>query len=197
MDEDAKDDIEVGENTEDVASFEDEETSDRCEEKLLKVKAELKKCLAEKDEYLNGWQRARADFVNAKKSHDKEVSDLGKIALESFVVKILPVVDSFEVAFANKERWEKVDSEWRVGVEGIYSKLMDTLRRSGLEEIGALGERFDINVHQPVSTVPVTDEDKDDVVTEIVQKGYRLGNRVVRPCKVIVGQLAEEPQNNN
>ncbi|MEK7066114.1 MAG: nucleotide exchange factor GrpE [Patescibacteria group bacterium] len=189
MEDDTKDNIIVEEDQGDGVSFED--TPDKCMEKLGKVKEELKKCLVEKDEYLNGWQRSRADFVNAKKSHDKEMVDLGKIALESFVVKILPVVDSFEMAMADKTKWEKVDKDWRVGVEGIYSKLLDTLRKSGLEEVGAPGEKLDINIHQPVRAVSVTDKEKDDTVTEVVEKGYKLGDRIIRASKVIVGQLAE------
>ena len=190
MEDETKDNIIIEEDQGDGVSF--EETSDKCVEKLGRVKEELKKCISEKDEYLNGWQRSRADFVNAKKSHDKDMAELGKTALESFVIKILPVVDSFEIAMADKTKWEKVDKEWRIGVEGIYSKLLDTLRKSGLEEVGLTGESFDINIHQPVSTVPVTEKEKDDIVTEVVEKGYKLGDRVIRASKVIVGQLEEE-----
>ena len=83
---------------------------------------------------------------------------------------------------------EPVPESWRAGFSGIYSKMLETLGRRGLKEIGRTGEKFDVNQEEPVAVVPVDKEELDDTVTEVLQKGYSVNGRVIRPAKVIIGQ---------
>ena len=78
--------------------------------KIKKIKEELKKCQAEKQEYLDGWQRVKADFVNLKKRSEKDRTAFAKYANENFILELLPALDSFDQAFGNKEAWEKADA---------------------------------------------------------------------------------------
>ena len=149
-------------------------------ETVKKLREKLKKVTEEKQAYLNGWQKDKADFLNARK-RDKEEKD-------QF---ILLVLQSFEIAFANKESWEKVDKNWRVGVEYIYNQLKSVLESSGLKEINPFSQKFDPTRDEAVEYVPVTDEKQNHVVIEVIQKGYSLNGRQLVAPKVKVGEYKE------
>ncbi|MFA5987704.1 MAG: nucleotide exchange factor GrpE [Candidatus Paceibacterota bacterium] len=166
-------------------------------QKVKKLKEELASCSAEKKEYLDGWQRAKADFINYKRSSEREKEDLTKFANASIVSDILSALDAFDIAFANKESWEKVDKNWRTGVEGLHSKLIAALTTNGLEEITAIGEKLNPAEHQPIGIKPVDTLEEDEKVTSVFQKGYKLKGRVLRPAKVIVGSYSENNEDIN
>lgn len=155
---------------------------------LKKLREKLKACEAEKQEYLTGWQRAKADFVNARKVDAHEREEFARFATEKVLLDMLGVADSFEMAFAHKESWEKVDAGWRTGVESIYSQLLTAFERHGLVPFGVPGERFDPRLHAAAHTVPVADSKDDDTVILVVQRGYRLHDKIVRPARVTVGE---------
>ncbi|HVY55169.1 MAG TPA: nucleotide exchange factor GrpE, partial [Thermodesulfobacteriota bacterium] len=98
---------------------------------------EIDKIKAERDEYLAGWQRAKADFANHKKQTEAMMKEFRTMANEGLVEELLPVLSSFEMAFANKAAWEKADRNWRSGVEYIYGQLKGVLDQNGLKEVGA------------------------------------------------------------
>ena len=150
---------------------------------LKKLREKLQKCEAEKKEYLDGWQRMRADFANARKEEDLRRGELIKFASEGLVEDLLPVLDSFGMAFANKEAWEKVDANWRKGVEYIHAQMLSVLESRGLAEVGVLGEKVDPRLHIEIEQVP-GDASKAGTVVEVIQKGYRLHSKVIRPAKV-------------
>lgn len=158
-------------------------------EQIKKLREKLKKCVKEKQEYLDGWQRSKADFVNAKKKDEELRAELLSFAKSGLILDLLSSVDSFEMAFTNKSAWESVDKNWRVGIEHIYSQLLKTLGEHGLEQFDPNGEQFDPNRHDSVESV-VTDKKEDDhKVLEVMHKGYILGGKIIRPAKVKVGQL--------
>ena len=157
---------------------------------LKKLREKLHKCEAEKKEYLDGWQRMRADFANARKEEDMRRGELIKFASEGLVEDMLPVLDSFSMAFANKESWEKVDTNWRKGVEYIHAQMLSVLESRGLVEVGVVGEKIDPRLHIEIEQVP-GDESKSGTVVEVIQKGYRLHNKVIRPAKVKGGSTHE------
>lgn len=162
-------------------------------ETIKKLRDKLKKAEAEKQEYLTGWQRAKADLVNARKRDDEERKEFMKFANERLVEDIIPVLESFDMAMGNKEAWEKVDKNWRVGVEYIYTQLKKALSDNGLEEVApVIGSKFDHAIHEAASYEPVTDEKLDHAVTAIVQKGYTLNGKVLRVPKVKVGEFKKE-----
>ncbi len=168
----------------DDVQFEDIEDEENPGAALKKLREKLHKCEGEKKEYLDGWQRMRADFANARKEDDSRRGEMIKFASEGLVEDLLPVLDSFGMAFANKEAWEKVDANWRKGVEYIHAQILSVLESRGLQEIGIVGEKLDPRNHIATEVVETEDTAKEDTVSEIVQKGYRLHNKVIRPAKV-------------
>jgi len=157
--------------------------------KLKELREKLKKSEAERLEYLSGWQRAKADLINARKRDEEDKKEFTKYANEDLIGEILTVLDSFDMAFANKEAWEKVDPNWRKGVEYIYSQLISTLERFGLKVIVPVGEKFDPNHHISIENVAVTDKSKDGMIVEVIQKGYEMNGKVIRAPKVKVGEF--------
>lgn len=169
--------------------FEDGDISAKTEEKIKGLKEKLQKCLAERKDYLDGWQRAKADFLNFKKGEEKSKDDFVKFAKESLVNELIPILDSFQMAFSNKEAWEKADKNWRVGIEYIYSQLLVVLKTNGLEEISPKQEIFDPWKHDCVETIEITEEKMDGMVIETMRDGYSLNGKVVRAAKVKVGKF--------
>jgi molecular chaperone GrpE len=162
------------------------------EEHIRKLREKLAACRAEKQEYLDGWQRLKADFVNYKKRADDEKSDFIKFSREGIITDLLPVLESFQMAFANKESWEKVDPSWRKGVEYIHTQLIQTLQSYGLTEENPLGKMFDPKEETAVGTVPISDTSKYHIIAEVIQVGYKLGGRYIKSPKVkIYGDAAD------
>ena len=181
--------------TEDVSTQDDSDTlddsvvaEDNAVEAVKKLKEKLKISEKERMEYLTGWQRAKADLVNARKRDEADRQEFMKFANERLIDGLLPVLESFDMAMGNKDAWEKVDKNWRVGVEYIYTQLKKVLADSGLVEINPLGEKFDINRDEATEYVPVTDESDDHKIVAVLQKGYILNGRPMRPPKVKVGE---------
>lgn len=159
-------------------------------EKILKLKEKIKKLQAEKEEYMNGWQRERADFVNFKKRAEEEKKDYIKFANENLLEELLAVLESFDMAFMNKEQWNSVPESWRVGVEYIHSQLIKILDDNGLKEFTpVIGDKFDVNLHIAEETAPVQEEKKDGLIIGIKKKGYILNNKIIVAPKVIVGEF--------
>jgi molecular chaperone GrpE len=153
---------------------------------LKKVRADLKACKTEKEEYLTGWQKERADFVNYRKQEDDRKAIFSEAMRERILTRFLSVIDSFNMAFANKEAWEKVDENWRKGVEYIYAQLNTIFEEYGVKEIGEVGENFDPNIHQSIDVVETDKKEQDHTIANVIQKGYKLGERIIRAVRVNV-----------
>ena len=172
------------------------EAEDEAEPKdaLKKLREKLATCVEEKQGYLNGWQRDKAEFLNARKRDEERQKELVKYANEDLILDLLPVLDSFEMAKANKEAWEKVDKNWRVGVEYIQSQILAILQKSGLIELNPLGQDYSPLEHEAIEMVPLTGEQasgatsQDGKIVTVINKGYKLGDRIIRPPKVKVGE---------
>ena len=158
---------------------------------LKKLREDLKACKKEKEEYLTGWQKERADFANYKKGEDDRKTALKSLMQESILNRFLTVLDSFNMAFANKESWSKVDENWRKGVEYIYGQLNTIFEEYGIKSIGEVGEKFDPNIHQSMELTPTDKKELDHTVSNVIQKGYKLGDRVMRPARVNVYEYKE------
>lgn len=156
---------------------------------IKKLKEKVKKLEAEKIEYLTGWQRSKADMINARKRDEDERKDYMKFANENLIADLMPALDSFDMAMGNKEAWEKVDKNWRVGVEYIYSQLFKALAENGLKEINPVNEKYDHALHEAVSNEMVTDESLDQKIIQVIQKGYSLNGKVLKVPKVKVGEF--------
>ena len=161
---------------------------------LKKLREDLKVCKKEKEEYLIGWQKERADFANYRKREDDRKAMFSEAIRERILTRFLTVLDSFNMAFTNKEAWEKVDENWRRGVEYIYSQFLAIFEEYGVKEIGAVGENFDTNIHQSMELVPTEKKELGHTVSNVIQKGYKLGERVIRAARVNVYEY-KEPEN--
>jgi len=157
-------------------------------EAIKRLREKLKKSEAERMEYLTGWQRAKADLINARKRDEEDRREFVKFANERLVDGLIPVLDSFELATGNKEAWEKADKNWRTGVEYILGQLKKALNDAGLEEVNPIGLKFDPSRDEAAEYAPVDSEDKDHIILAVVQKGYTLNGRLMRPPKVKVGE---------
>ena len=134
------------------------------------------------DEGLNTkYLRLMADFQNYKRRTEKEKNDIYSYANEKLVAQLLDVMDSFERALGH----ECTDAGYAEGMKMIFKQLSDVLEKSGLEEIKALGEDFDPNFHNAVMTED-NDEFESGKVTAVMQKGYMLNNKLIRPSMVKV-----------
>ncbi len=176
-----------------VLEFEfNEDGEEDLKKTLKKFRAELKQAQKEKQEYLTGWQKERADFSNYKKQEDERRAVYSEAMRERILSRFLTVVDSFNMAFANKEAWEKVDENWRKGVEYIYSQMNSIFEEYGIKPVGEEGEAFDPNIHQSIDIVETDKKELEHKVANIIQKGYKLGERVIRPARVNVYEYKGE-----
>ncbi|MGB2876384.1 MAG: nucleotide exchange factor GrpE [Gaiellaceae bacterium] len=137
---------------------------------------------AERDEYLNDLKRVAADFENYRKRAARDQESLVARAHERLVKELLPVLDDLERALAAAEEHEEAKLE--DGVRLVHQELRSALNREGLAEIETNG-RFDPHVHEALLSQPSGDQ-AEGTVLEVVQKGYRLGDRVLRPARVVV-----------
>ncbi|MCC6520502.1 nucleotide exchange factor GrpE [Candidatus Nomurabacteria bacterium] len=156
---------------------------------VKKLREDLKKAREEKQEYLTGWQRAKADYVNLERSEETKRKELRAHITAGFVEDLLPTLDSFDMAFANKEAWEKVGANWRAGVEYIYQQLVRTVEDYGVKKVGVLGEVFNPTIHEAIEMVPTEQEDQDHMVASVIQYGYIAGERIIRPARVKVFEV--------
>jgi molecular chaperone GrpE len=171
------------------ASIDSDNMSDP-KEKIAKLKEKIKVLTVEKDEYMNGWQRERADFVNFKKRSDEEKKEYIKFANENLLEEMLTVLESFDMAFMNKEQWNSVPENWRVGVEYIHSQLVKILDENGLKEfVPKIGDKFDVKLHVAEEVTPVDSESADGVIKEIKKKGYIMNGKIIIAPKVVVGEF--------
>jgi len=172
----------------------------RKETTLEDLKKILEKCQKEKAEYLAGWQRSRADFLNYKKEEMERISEILKYAGEELILKILPILDNFDLAEKklprnNNDENSKGPLPPEEGVYGasikgilqIKTQLQDFLKSQGVEEIKCLGKKFDPNFQEAVEEVEKKEVESGTVIEEI-QKGYRLHGKVIRPAKVKVAK---------
>ncbi len=179
--------------TDDV-TFETEGDSDMQKDPMdiiKKLKAKIKTIEAERIEYLNGWQRARADYANFKKQTEDDRSQMIAYANKNLVEEVLPVMESFDMAMGNKESWEQVPANWRVGVEYIAQQLRSILENHGVTEINPLNQPFDLTKHEAVAHVPVNKKEDDHKIIAVVKKGYLYKGSVLVPARVNVGEFKE------
>ena len=144
---------------------------------------------AERDERLNDLKRVAAEFENYRKRVARDQESLVARAHERLVKELLPVLDDLERALAAAEQHEEAALE--EGVRLVHRELDDALRREGLAEIETAG-RFDPHVHEALLSQPSDAE--EGTIIEVVQKGYQLGDRVVRPARVVVAAPEPEPE---
>ncbi len=152
------------------------------EEKLELIQAALEVSEAKAAEYLDGWQRAKAEFTNYRKRQERE-RELARFETVGRVAKrYLPIVDDLERAL-NERPIEGEGASWSEGIELVYRKLINILEAEGVTLIEANNEMFDPNLHEAV-VQSESDEHESGQVIEVLQTGYKMGDRVLRPAVV-------------
>jgi len=137
----------------------------------------------EKDKYI----RLYAEFENYRKRTAKEKLEMFETAAENVIKNLLPVLDDFERAMAEMKK--NNENELLKGVELIYDKFKKTLEKEGLKPIEVKkAEDFDPEIHEAIAQIPVQEEDMKNKIVDVVEKGYRLGNKVIRFPKVVTGR---------
>ena len=149
------------------------------QEELNKKITELEK---QKSEYLAGWQRARADFLNYKKEEMERVKGFLEYANEEFVLRVLPILDNFEIV--EKKIADNLKNDENIkGLLLVKKQIQDFLKSQGVEAVKSVGEKFDPNLHEVVEEIEIKDREKG-VIVEEVQKGYKINGRLLKPAKV-------------
>jgi len=170
--------------------MEEKEEKQSSFEEEKKKKEELEKKLIEcqklRDEYLAGWQRSRADFLNYKKEELKRIAEVAEFTKRELVLKILEILDNLERAIEQVSEKEK-DSEWTKGIIQIREQFRKFLSEEKVEEIKAEGERFNPDFHEAVDEIEVSGKESGYIV-DVLEKGYLLNGQVLRPAKVRVSK---------
>jgi len=179
MDEELEKDLSVQET--ELNAEESENGSENEEE--LSIEEQLKENLAkEKDKFL----RLFAEFENFKKRTSKERIDLFKTAGQDVIVSMLPILDDFDRAL--KELSKSEDNELFKGVELISNKFSETLKNKGLAEMEiGQGDTFDAEIHDAVTQIPAPDKKLKGKIIDVIEKGFKLGDKIIRHPKVVVG----------
>lgn len=143
---------------------------------------ERERLIAERDEYLDALQRLKAEFDNYRKRHERERQAMAQGAAREVVRGLLPVMDNLERAVAALgDQGDQIVA----GLEMVRGQLQGLLAGQGVEEIEALGHEFDPTVHEAIAQIP-SPEHPEGTVVEVVEKGYRHSETVLRPTKVVV-----------
>ena len=149
--------------------------------KVTSEKEDLKQIKAELEDITDRYKRVLAEFENSKKRNQKERENLYNSILSDIIEMILPILDNLE----NAAKVEPKDEEYKKGIELVLKQFQDTLKSKGVEEIKALGETFDPELHEAVSSVQDPEKKEKEIVQEY-RKGYKIGTKVIRHSMVVV-----------
>jgi molecular chaperone GrpE len=182
---------------EEIESSADEEEAEAeaDRDELAELRSELEETKAQATEYLNGWQRAQAEFANYRKRQEAEWAQMRARATADVLQKILPAVDDFERALSASPD-DMDQSTWRAGIIMIKAKLDTILESEGVTSIETAGQPFDPTYHEAVTYEEADGYEEGQIIGE-VQKGYMLGERILRPALVRVAKAPLSPSEEN
>jgi molecular chaperone GrpE len=150
--------------------------------KLAKLKEELETIKKERAEYLDGWQRCKADMVNSRREAEEARVRASESGRDNFILALLPALDSFDMAMQG-EAWQNVDKVWRIGVESIKTQIAQVLTEHGVTAFGLIGDTFDPSLHEPISE---EEGGEAHTIAKIFRRGYKTKNRILRPAQVAI-----------
>jgi len=160
-------------------------------ERIELLEAQLQAALQRADDAEAGWQRARADFANLKRRIEEERISLAAAASDRLLGRVLELADDFDLAIEHVPD-DVRGSPWMGGIEAIDRKLRALLEAEGVQSMGGEGEPFDPRTQQAISYEDATDV-PDGTVMKILQRGYTIGDRVLRPALVAVARNDTDP----
>ena len=182
--EDTNEEEQMLEQDEQEEELEISETVEVDETEMLKE--EILTLQQQSGEYLDGWQRERAEFANYKKRTDRERQQLQHNISGNIIRKYLEILDDLERALQNKPTDDE-GASWAEGIELVYRKFLTALEAEGVLPMEVANQQFDPNLHEAISQEP-SDEFESGQVIEVVRSGYMIGERVLRPATVRVAQ---------
>jgi len=142
---------------------------------VKKLRERLHTAEKERGEYLEGWQRARADFVNLKRDEDMRKGHAEERIKAALGEDLVPVLDSFEMALQHNKTKE---------LEVLYKQLLDSLKRIGVEQFGKVGDTFDPKKFEALQETPTDDEAADNTVASVFRSGYAINDYIIRAAQV-------------
>ena len=174
------DDFTIEDNVEDMGDM------GAAQAKIKKLREQLAEAQQKRDEYLDGWQRCKADMVNTKQEYARQAQRSSERAVDTLIEDLIPALDGFDMA-ASSSVWESVSPEWRSGIELIRGQIMDALARNGYKRFGAVGDAIDHRLHE------VVQEDENaagepNTISRVLRFGYQKDDRIIRPAQVIAKQ---------
>lgn len=188
MEEEIVSDNHINETQDDIGSSDVEAEATK---KIKQLKKELRSVEEERRKTAEDLQRAKAEFLNAKKRMNEDITVRIAREREDIISSLLPVCDSFQMAMQNTEQWEQVDPVWRKGVEAIYAQLQSLLEQYHVTQIKPTNEVFDPNVHEAVEEESTDDTSLHNTISKVVQSGYQIRRTdgttaLLRPARVVV-----------
>ncbi len=156
-------------------------TKKELESDLKDLKRELEQKEERVEELVNRLSYLQADLENIRKSHERERRETLRYATQGFIQEILPILDEFDLALKSMK---DMDDDFGSGIRMIYAHILKALQSEGLEEIPAEGRDFDPYVHEAVAYVEKGE--RPGAIVEVLQKGYRMRDRILRPSQVVV-----------
>ncbi len=163
---------------------EDSQVGDQYAKKIKSLKDKLEKCQSEKQEYLDGWQRAQADFINYKKNNESIFVQAKEVSTTEVVESLLPILDSFDMALNGN--FDDSFKKWLTGFEYVHQQFKRVLEQYGIEELNPLGAPFSPESHEALEEVVTDDESLDHTVAQVILKGYKTSKRIIRAAQVKV-----------
>lgn len=165
----------------------EDEMEEKAEQKIAKMREELTTCRKDKQEYMDGWQRAKADYVNAFKRFEGDLKSAKQGGVVKAVEALLPAFDALE---RSKEHLPaQAGGEFAEGFLAIAKQLESAFAGLGLEEIGTVGEKFDPALHEALGQDAAENAETDDTVTAVLEKGWKIDEFVIRPAKVRIAHF--------
>jgi molecular chaperone GrpE len=159
---------------------------------VVKLEKKVEELTQEKAETFAQMQRISADYANFQKRAPKQIADSVAYEKMGIIRSLLPSIDNFEHALNGAKTVDSLDS-FIEGIQLVFDHMIDALKVQGVERISSLGEQFDPSMHEAMMRRCEEGKPENEIVEEF-QSGYKVGDRVIRPCKVIVNKLPEEPQ---
>jgi len=155
------------------------------EEKMGTLRVKLKACEAEKMLALEEKERVRADFLNSKRRIEEQFAIDKERIIEKTLINFLPLLDTFDSALTQKE--ESAQGEWKKGIEAMQSLFQGILKSYDIEEIETDGKQFNPYEHEAVGNIPTDKLEHIDIILQVLQKGYKRKDTILRPAKVLIG----------
>ena len=163
------------------------------DKKVEKLEKELEELTAEKQDLFEQLQRVSADYANFQKRSPKQIADSVAYEKKAVLRSLLSSIDNFEHALshASTAKGKEALDNLTKGIQMVFDHMLDALKAHGVERIDALGQPFDPNLHEAMMRRSEPDKE-DDTVLEVYQAGYRIGEQVLRPSKVIVNKIDDQ-----